>query len=283
MKGTASRRNLIFKDLFIGVIDDKIVEMKRPSGNFLFSNNKAKITFMIPLLSLLKIEYSTKKGTIMLYFKQDSKHPVVYSTPNYIEAAKMINNVMNKLGVQGKHRTPEMELARTNGLKLCQDIKKKQKSLGNNPSMEEVREIIDLHCLAAEKLAFGRDDRHVDIISHMNKFIGKTKISRLLSAESESIKSKSDQSDVSSLSSGNTASSSSESIGSGSQDESYQSLDEILDGERDENAENQQMRNQYEGNQVKQLRHKTPVQTTKPESLIQRHRKRLPLQRRVVA
>lgn len=270
---------MIFEDTFIVVMEDKLMEIKRPKDTLLLGN-KAKVTAIFELLSIVKIEFSTRLGSLLLSFKESPTEVIEYSTPNCVEAARLLTLVMKEKGVDGTHRTPDMEEARKLGLRLCKEISEKQASLGNEPTLTEVREIIDLHYIASDKLVYGRDDRYLQVIAHMNKFLSKPKILRVSmpkngpsnKPQSSSIDifikhNESTQSDISSFSS---SGSTSMSIGSQNNQPSC-SRDEIPDtfsGENNENSVIVEMKKSTK--QAKQL-----------ETPLENNTKRLPFQLRV--
>lgn len=169
------------------VVEDKLIEIKRPKGACLY-NNKATIAFSIPLRSLIKIEFSSKCNTLMLYFKEDPRKALVYITPDCGKVAELLKTIMTDLGITGEHLSPVMKEAQRAGLELCNEIKKKQALLGKEPSIEQIKEIIDLHCLALEKLSQVRGDKHSQVITHMKEFLAKPKIARVMMNASNSMK-----------------------------------------------------------------------------------------------
>ena len=223
-----------------------IVEMKRPQDTALFGN-KALITLTMPILSLLKVEYSSERKSVMLYFKENTKEPIEYETPYYADVVGIIQSVMKQHGIRGKYRTPEAIKNRRQGLKLCKEISKYQKMLGKEPNLEEVRCIIDLHHEAVDKLSNGLDDRHSQVLVHLDRFLSKEKVARVLTNNIDSLgkslkdftmniqgeldKSDFHTSEVSSISSHTKSTEGGLSLDDG------QSLDDILDSET-ENDEN---------------------------------------------
>jgi len=175
-------KNSIFQDSYLMLTNHNILEIKRPSNRLLWGNS-ASVTFVIPFSSLVKLQFSPNKG-ILLYVKE-ADDPLEYFTPHSVETAKQIQNIMKQRGIKSEHRSYDMEKARRIGLHFCSQISVRQAALGSNPSLNEVRAIIDLHCKAAEKLESANDDRHLQIISHMNKFLAKPKIARVLNGTSK--------------------------------------------------------------------------------------------------
>lgn len=171
------------------IIDDKIVEIKRPSNDSLDSlwENKAKVVLSISMLSLSKIEYCLKKSSLSLFFKEDSKGPLLYETDKCADVANTINAVMKSLGTNGKYRTPSMEKARRTAVKTCADIACKQKAMSEKASVAQIREIIKLYCLAAEKFEFAIDDRSSIVVNHLKRFLANPRIAYILATTKEKV------------------------------------------------------------------------------------------------
>ena len=168
------------------IIDDKIVEIKRPSNRLLW-RNEAKIIACISMFSLLKIEYCLKKSTIQLFFKEGAKDSLEYKVDDSAAASRMIDDVMKSLGIHGRYRTPSMEKARRTGVKLCAQISFKQKKLFSQTdldqaSIELIREIVKLYCSAAEKFEHGLDSRHCIVIQRMKVFLEDPRVAHILSS-----------------------------------------------------------------------------------------------------
>lgn len=168
------------------IIDDKIVEIKRPNNHLLWAN-KAKIIACISMFSLLKIEYCLKKNTIQLFFKEGAKDPLEYKVDDSTAVSRMIDNAMKSLGIHGKYRTPDMEKARRTAVKICAQISLKQQKLFsqtelNHTSIELIQEIMKLYCTAAEKFEYGLDNRHNIVIQKMKVFLEDPRVARVLSS-----------------------------------------------------------------------------------------------------
>ncbi len=228
------------------VTEEEILEIRRPRNTGIWGD-RANIVFALPIISLLRIRFSSERRSILLYFKENRTEAIEYMISDCTEVAKVIQKVLERNGFFGKHRSAAMEKARKFGLELCSEISLKQSALGRSPTFEQVQEIINLHCLAAEKLEYARDDRYSEVISHMSRFLAKPKISRVLKHMSEvkasallkikfSNDSTSAPSDISSLTSYTQSVSSSRS----QDDQSGHSLAELLDhdGKGYEDSEN---------------------------------------------
>ena len=216
------------------ITEENIFHIRRPKNTSLWGN-RAKIIFVMPITSLLQIKFSSEKRSILLYFQENRREALEYMIPDCAKVAGLIQRVLERNGFYVKRRSAAMEKARSFGLELCSEIKQKQKSLGSSPSFDQVEEIINLHCLAAEKLEYARDERYSEVISHMSRFLAKPKISTALRQASNvqasallKMRFSTDSaalSDISSLTTLSQSFSSSRSL----DDQSRQSLDELVD------------------------------------------------------
>ncbi len=161
------------------IIDDKLIEIKRPSNQLLWAN-KAKIILSVSILSLLKIEYCLKKNVLSLYFKEGLKDPLEYEANDCAVIATKIHEVMEALGVRGKYRTPSMERARRVAVKICKEISCRRRKICDQTTIEQIRELTSMYSLAAEKFAFGLDDRSKVVIQEHNNFLLDPCITRIL-------------------------------------------------------------------------------------------------------
>lgn len=168
------------------IIDDKIVEVKRPTNHLLWTN-KAKIIVSFSILSLLKVEYCLKRNILSLYFKEGLKDPLEYETDECVAAATKIHKVMETLGIHGKYRTPNMEKARRIAVYICLKISNRQKTIFDQISIGKIRELINMYTSAAEKFEYGLDDRRKIVIQQLNKFVEDPRIKDVLVSAGESV------------------------------------------------------------------------------------------------
>jgi hypothetical protein len=79
--------------------------------------------------------------------------------------------VLKRHGVRGKHTNAAAYRAIQEAMSLIQEIQTKELALKHDPTVERVKDIMDLYRQAAERFEVAGDVRHEEVVSHLRKFL----------------------------------------------------------------------------------------------------------------
>jgi len=112
-----------------------------------------------------------REESLSLFFKQANDDPLVYMCLDSAPAVQDIQKVLKRHGVKGKHTNAATQKAIQMALNMVHLIQQKEKELLDNPTVENVNDIMDLYRQAAEKFESAGDPRHAEVMAHMKRFL----------------------------------------------------------------------------------------------------------------
>jgi|NOAtaT_6_FD_contig_51_2216352_length_2234_multi_4_in_0_out_0_1 hypothetical protein len=180
-KSIVQSTKAVLEEHYLLITENHILEIRSSKLNI----DTGTVIFVSPVSSLIKLKFR-RDESITLFFKQSAvEDPLVYLCQESYEAVQTIQNVLQKHGVKGKHTTTAVQKQLQAALKVANDIREKEGNLENNPTLENVNEIMDLYRQAAEKFENSNDPRHEQVISDMHTFLAKPLVKSILENEVE--------------------------------------------------------------------------------------------------
>jgi len=140
------------------------------------------VVFVSPIAHLVKLKFR-RDESISLFFRQSAEDPLIYLCQESFEAVQCIQSVLQKHGVKGKHTTTTTQKLVQSAVNILNAIREKEDALEQNPSLENVKEVMDLYRQAAEKFESSNDPRHEEVLSEMHAFLAKPLVKSILETE----------------------------------------------------------------------------------------------------
>ncbi|KAL7471018.1 hypothetical protein ACHAXS_011303 [Conticribra weissflogii] len=154
------------EETFLMITEDYIIEFKSNRLNI----GSGTVTFAIKIGNMAKLKFR-REESLSLFFKQANDDPLVYMCLDSAPAVQDIQRVLKRHGVKGKHTNAATQKAIQMALNMVHLIQRKEKELLDNPTVENVKDIMDLYRQAAEKFESAGDPRHAEVMAHMKRFL----------------------------------------------------------------------------------------------------------------
>mmetsp|Transcript_23046 Transcript_23046/g.48686 ORF Transcript_23046/g.48686 Transcript_23046/m.48686 type:complete len:802 (+) Transcript_23046:169-2574(+) len=154
------------EETFLMITEDYIIEFKSNRLNI----GSGTVTFAIKIGNMAKLKFR-REESLSLFFKQANDDPLVYMCLDSAPAVQDIQKVLKRHGVKGKHTNAATQKAIQMALNMVHLIQQKEKELLDNPTVENVNDIMDLYRQAAEKFESAGDPRHAEVMAHMKRFL----------------------------------------------------------------------------------------------------------------
>ena len=177
-KSIVQSTKAVLEENYLLITQDHILEIRSSKLNI----DTATVVFVSPIAHLVKLKFR-RDESISLFFRQSAEDPLIYLCQESFDAVQCIQNVLQKHGVKGKHTTTTTQKLVQSAVNILNAIREKEDSLEQNPSLENVKEVMDLYRQAAEKFESSNDPRHEEVLSEMHAFLAKPLVKSILETE----------------------------------------------------------------------------------------------------